>query len=88
MTRPLGGPKLLPSLSIHNSRRSTRCRVSSRFVVLALMKNGLVYVDAGAEAYDAQHRTHILRRLRQRAANLGFGLVNLTTGEITEGIVS
>jgi hypothetical protein len=24
-----------------------------------------------ADAYDMQHRTHVLRRLRQRAANLG-----------------
>ena len=44
--------------------------------------------DASADAYDAQHRTHVLRRLRQRAANLGFGLVNLTTGEVAGGTVS
>jgi transposase len=57
-------------------------------LIYRTLKNGLVYVDPGAEAYDAQHRTHVLRRLRQRAANLGFGLVNLTTGEIAEGTVS
>ena len=57
-------------------------------LVYHTLKDGLVYRDPGAAAYDAQHRTHVLRRLRQRAANLGFGLVNLTTGEVTEGTVS
>jgi len=56
-------------------------------LVYRTLKDGLVYRDPGADAYDAQHRTHVLRRLRQRAANLGFGLVNLTTGEV-EGTVS
>jgi transposase len=57
-------------------------------LVYRTLKDGLVYRDPGADAYDAQHRTHVLRRLRQRAAHLGFGLVNLTTGEVTEGTVS
>jgi transposase len=57
-------------------------------LVYRTLKDGLVYRDPGADLYDAQHRTHVLRRLRQRAANLGFGLVNLTTGEIAEGTVS
>lgn len=57
-------------------------------LVYRTLKDGLVYRDPGADAYDAQHRTHVLRRLRQRAANLGFGLVNLTTGEVAEGTVS
>ena len=57
-------------------------------LVYRTLKDGLVYRDPGADAYDAQHRTHVLRRLRQRAANLGFGLVNLTTGEVSEGTVS
>lgn len=37
---------------------------------------------------QAQHRTHVLRRLRARAAHLGFELVNLSTGEVVEGTVS
>ena len=57
-------------------------------LVYRILKDGLVYVDPGADAYDAHHRTHVLRRLRQRAANLGFGLVDLKTGELTEGTVS
>src|SRR2546427_6605892 len=39
-------------------------------------------------AYDAQHRTHVLRRLRQGAANLGFGLIDVSTGEVVDGAVS
>jgi hypothetical protein len=57
-------------------------------LVYRTLKDGLVYRDPGADAYDAQHRTHVLRRLRQRAANLGFELVNLTTGEVAEESVS
>ena len=57
-------------------------------LVYPTLKDGLVYRDPGAEAYDAQHRTHVLRRLRQRAENLGFALVDLKTGEVTDGTVS
>lgn len=57
-------------------------------LVYHTLKDGLVYRDAGAEAYDAQHRTHVVRRLRQRAAQLGFVLVNRETGELVEGAVS
>jgi transposase len=57
-------------------------------LIYRTLKEGLVYADPGADTYDAQHRTHVLRRLRQRAANLGFDLVNRTTGELVEGTVS
>ena len=52
------------------------------------LKDGLLYHDSGAAAYDAQHRLRVVRRLRQRAANLGFSLVNRETGELIEGTVS
>ena len=52
------------------------------------LKDGLVYSDPGAAAYDTHHRSRVLRHLRQRAAALGFGLLNLSTGEIVEGTVS
>jgi hypothetical protein len=55
-------------------------------LVYRTLKDGLVYQDPGAAAYDAQHR--VLRRLRQRAANLGFSLVNRDTGELLESAVS
>ena len=57
-------------------------------LVYRTLKEGRVYADPGADAYDAQHRTQVLRRLRQRAANLGFGLIDLSTGEVVEGSVS
>ena len=57
-------------------------------LVYRTLKDHLVSVDPGAAAYDAQDRTRIVRRLRQRAEHLGFGLVNLATGEVVEGAVS
>jgi len=57
-------------------------------LVYRTLKDRLVYADPGADAYDAQHRTHVVRRLRQRAQNLGFGLIDLSTGEVVEGAVS
>jgi len=57
-------------------------------LVYRTLKDGLVYADPGAEAYDTQHRTHVVRRLRQRAANLGFVLINASTGELVDGSVS
>jgi transposase len=57
-------------------------------LVYRLLKGELVYQDPGADAYEAQHRTRILRRLRKHAAHLGLGLIDLTTGELVEGAVS
>lgn len=51
-------------------------------LVYRALKGELVYRDPGADAYDAQQRTRVLRRLRQRAATLGFELVDRATGEI------
>lgn len=56
--------------------------------VYRTLKDGFVYADPGAEAYDTQHRTHVVRRLRQRAQNLGFGLIDLATGEVLDRAVS
>jgi transposase len=54
-------------------------------LVYRALKGDLVYRDPGAEAYDFQQRTRTLRRLRQRAATLGFELVNRETGEVLSG---
>jgi transposase len=51
-------------------------------LVYRALKGELVYRDPGADAYDLQQRTRMLRGLRQRAARLGFDLVNRDTGEI------
>src|SRR5205814_6537493 len=56
-------------------------------LVYRTLKGDLVYKDPGAAAYDAQHRLRVLRRLRQRAATLGFALLNRETGELLEDAV-
>lgn len=55
-------------------------------LVYRTLKGELVYQDPGAATYDARHRESVVRRLRQRAAALGFSLVNGQTGEILEGV--
>ena len=57
-------------------------------LVYRALKGDFVYRDPGADVYDAQQRTHILRGVRQRAATLGFDLVNRGTGEILVAGVS
>jgi hypothetical protein len=41
-----------------------------------------------SEVATDQHRARVIRRLRQRAANLGFTLVDHEPGEVLEGAVS
>lgn len=57
-------------------------------LVYRTLKDHLVYVDPGADAYNAHDRTRVVRRLRQRAEHLGFALVALSTGEVIDGAVS
>ena len=57
-------------------------------LVYRTLKGDLAYHDLGADAYEAQQRTRTLRRLRHRAASLGFELVNRVTGEILPPNVS
>lgn len=57
-------------------------------LVYRALKGELVYRDPGADAYDIQQRTRVLRRLRHRAATLGFDLVNRETGEVLEPVIS
>jgi transposase len=57
-------------------------------LVYRALKGELVYRDPGADAYDLQQRTRLVRRLRQRANTLGFSLVNRETGEILEPAIS
>jgi len=57
-------------------------------LVYRVLRGDLDYTDPGAHAYEAQHRTRVLRNLRHRAQDLGFGLINLETGELLPGTVS
>jgi transposase len=57
-------------------------------LVYRALKGDLDYNDPGAQAYEEQHRARTLRNLRNRARQLGFGLVNVETGELLHGPVS
>jgi transposase len=51
-------------------------------LVYRTLKGDLNYYDPGAQAYEDHHRARTLRNLRNRARQLGFGLVNIETGEL------
>jgi transposase len=51
-------------------------------LIYRVLKGDLEYRDPGPDAYEAQQRTRLMRRLRQHAARLGCALVNRDTGEI------
>lgn len=57
-------------------------------LVYRTLNGTLIYRDPGADAYDAAQRSRLVRRLRQRAAALGFELVNQRTGEVVSPGVS
>ena len=57
-------------------------------LVYHTLKGELGYADPGASAYEELHRERTLRNVRNRAKSLGFGLVNLETGEALQGAVS
>jgi len=57
-------------------------------LVYRSLADGLLYQDPGAAAYEAQHRAHVLRRLRRQATQLGISLVDMATGEVLEEVVS
>ncbi len=57
-------------------------------LVYRALKGELDYADPGEHAYEAQHRERVLRNVRKRAQRLGFGLVDLETGEVFHASVS
>ena len=57
-------------------------------LVYRVLRGDLDYRDPGANVYEANHRTHTIRNLRNRARQLGFGLVNLESGELVSRPVS
>ena len=54
-------------------------------LVYRMLKEGLVSHDPGAAACDALHPERVIRRLRERAIDLGLVLVGRITGERLEG---
>lgn len=57
-------------------------------LVYRLLRGDLDYHDPGVDAYEVHHRARTLHHLRKRAGQLGFGLINVETGELLEGAVS
>jgi transposase len=57
-------------------------------LVYKTLKGEMSYADPGERDYERRHRERTLRNVRKRARNLGFGLVNLETGEVFQGAVS
>ena len=53
-------------------------------LVYRALAGELTYRDPGADAYDRQQRSRVLRRLRRTATTLGFELVNRNTGEVLQ----
>jgi hypothetical protein len=44
-------------------------------LVYRMLRYGAKYVDRGAQFYEVQQRTRQIRHLKQKAAKLGFHLV-------------
>ena len=44
-------------------------------LIYRMLRYGTKYVDHGSRFYEAQQRTREIRRLKQKAANFGFQLV-------------
>ena len=44
-------------------------------LVYRMLRYGIKYVDRGTQFYEVQQRTRQIRRLKQKAAKLGFQLV-------------
>ncbi len=57
-------------------------------LVYRTLKDGLLYQDPGAAAYNAQDQARVLRRLTQRAAELGFALLDTKSGQLLQAAVS
>ena len=57
-------------------------------LVYRTLKGELDYADPGEAVYEQRHRERVLRNVRNRAKRLGFGLVNLETGEVIPEPVS
>lgn len=55
-------------------------------LVYRALKGDFTYRDPGADTYNHHQRTRTLRRIRQRAATLGFDLVNRETGEVLHAL--
>ena len=67
-------PKLAPEESVSACEGSLLVRGIAR-LVYRMLRYGTKYVDRGAQFYEVQHCTQQIRHLKQKAAELGFQLV-------------
>jgi hypothetical protein len=44
-------------------------------IIYTLLKNGTLFQEVGADAYEQRYRDRVLRNLRRKAKALGFELV-------------
>lgn len=47
-----------------------------------MLRFGQDYVDAGAEYYKTQHRQRALHAAKRRAAQLGYQLIPMPSGQV------
>ena len=87
---PDGPRRVLPPPRVRVGKAKAITATARKLAILVYrtLKGDFVYCDAGADAYEAHQRTRVLRRLRQRAATLGFDLLNRETGEVLVAAVS
>jgi transposase len=76
------------ALRIGKARAITATARKLAVLVYRTLKDGLTYVDPGARRYTADQQDRLLRRLHRQAQQLGFTLVNQSTGEVAQNGVS
>ena len=87
--RPLSAPTIdVSPIASVNPKAITATARKLAILVYRTLKDGLVYQDPGAAAYNAQDRSRAVRRLTQRAADLGFALIDTQTGDVVQAVVS
>ena len=52
-------------------------------LIFRMIRYGMDYVDRGQEQYNQQYQERVLKNLRKHADAMGYGLVNLLTGEVS-----
>lgn len=51
-------------------------------LIYRMLKYGMKYVDVGQEAYEKQYRERTLQMLKRRVKQMGYALVDLSSGEV------
>ena len=76
------------ALRIGKAKAITATARKLAVLLYRLLKEKAPYRHQTAAQYDSRQRGRILRNLRMRAKNLGYGLLDLETGELLGGAVS